>query len=211
VELIPTVISAGYAAGLNAYGTVLLLGLLGRVGFGEVPDALTTDSVMIAAGVMYVIEFVTDKVPILDNTWDLIHTLIRPAIGSVIGVEFADLDNAIGTETVLAGGAAGSTALVSHGLKAGLRLGINASPEPFTNIFASLVEDGIVAVVIALTLKEPLIALAVVLVLLAIGIGMVILLRKAIRRAMATRREKRGPLVEEERPQPSTGPDPPGG
>ena len=205
----PTVISAGYAAGLNAYGTVVLLGLLGRAGFGEVPDGLTTDSVMIGAGVMYAIEFVTDKVPYLDNTWDLLHTLIRPAIGSAIGVEFADLDQVTGTEEVLAGGGAGATALTSHALKAGTRLGINASPEPFSNIIASLVEDGIVAVVIALTLKEPLIALALVVVLLAIGVGMVLLLRKAIRRALAKRRERRGSLVEDEPPERPPG-DPPG-
>jgi hypothetical protein len=212
--LIPTVIGAGYAAGLNAYGTVLFLGLLGRVGFGEVPDALTTDSVLIGAGVMYAIEFVTDKVPYIDNTWDLVHTFVRPAIGSVIGVEFADLDRATGTTEALAGGSAGATALTSHALKTGLRLGINASPEPFSNIFVSLAEDGIVAVVVALVLKEPLIALAVVIVLIAIGIGLVLMLRAAIRRALAKRRERRGPLVEEEprpegRPGGRRGPPPP--
>jgi len=198
VELIPTVISAGYAAGINAYGTVLMLGLLGRAGFGEVPDGLTQDSVLIAAGVMYAIEFVTDKVPYLDNTWDLVHTLVRPAIGSVIGVEFADLDRAVGGEEVLAGGSAGATALASHTIKTGIRLGVNASPEPFSNIFISLAEDGLVAFVIALVLKEPLIALAIVLVLLAIGIGIVLLLRRAIKRALERRRRRRGPLVEEE-------------
>jgi hypothetical protein len=191
VELVPTTISAGYAAGLNAYGTVLMLGLLGRAGFGEVPEELTTTPILIAAGVMYVIEFGTDKVPLLDSTWDLLHTAIRPAIGSLIGVEFADLDKVTGPETVAVGGAGGATALVSHGLKAGLRLGINASPEPFSNIAVSLTEDGIVAGVIALVLKEPLIALAVVLVLLATGISLVIYLRKRIRRALARRRERR--------------------
>jgi hypothetical protein len=202
MELIPTVISTGYAAGINAYGTVLLLGLLGRAGFGEVPEGLTTDGVLIGAGVLYAIEFVTDKVPYLDNTWDLLHTLIRPAIGSAIGVEFADLDNAVGAEEVLAGGGAGATALTSHVIKAGLRLGINASPEPFSNIVVSLGEDGLVAVVIALALKEPLIALAIVIVALAIGIGLVLLMRKAIRRSLAKRRERKGALFEEEPPRP---------
>jgi len=191
VELIPTVISAGYAAGLNAYGTVVLLNLLGRSGFGDVPDPLMGDGVLIAAGVMYVIEFVTDKVPYVDNIWDAGHTLIRPAIGSLIGIEFAQFDNAVGTEEVLAGGAGGTTALASHMLKSGLRLGINASPEPVTNIAASVAEDGIVAVVIAFTLKEPLIALAIVIVLLGIGIAAVIWLRKRIRIAMEKAREKR--------------------
>jgi hypothetical protein len=198
VELIPTVISAGYAAGINAYGTVLMLGLLGRAGFGEVPEQLTTDSVLIAAGVMYAIEFVTDKVPYVDNTWDLISTLVRPAIGSVIGVEFAELDRAVGGEEVLAGGTAGATALASHAIKTSLRLGVNASPEPFSNIFISLAEDGLVAGIVALVLKEPLIALAIVIVLLATGIALVLLLRRAIIRAFARWRRRRGPLIEEE-------------
>jgi hypothetical protein len=148
---------------------------------------------------MYAIEFVTDKVPLLDNTWDLIHTLVRPAIGSAIGVEFAELDQAAGATEALAGGGAGATALTSHAIKAGVRLGINASPEPFSNILASLAEDGIVAGVIALTLKEPVVALAIVIVLLAIGIGLLMLLRRAIRRALAKRRQRRSPMVEQER------------
>jgi hypothetical protein len=191
VELIPTAISAGYAAGLNAYGTVVLLGLLGRTGFGEVPDELTSDAVIIGAAVMYAIEFVTDKVPYIDNAWDLLHTAIRPAIGSLIGVSFADLDQVTGSEEIAAGGAGGSTALVSHGLKMGLRLGINTSPEPVSNIVVSLTEDGIVAGVIALVLKEPLVALAAVIVLLAIGIGLVLFLRKRIKRALERRSDRK--------------------
>ena len=198
MELIPTVVSAGYAAGLNAYGTVALLGLLGRAGFGEVPEPLTSDGIIFGAAVMYAIEFVTDKVPYLDNTWDLLHTLVRPAIGSAIGVQFAELDRVTGAEEAVAGAGAGGTALTSHAIKAGMRLGINASPEPFSNILVSLAEDGVVAVVIALALKEPLIALALVVVLIAIGIGLVLLLRRAIRRALAKRRRRRGPLIEEE-------------
>ena len=203
MELIPTVISAGYAAGINAYGTVLMLGLLGRAGFGEVPEELTTSAVLIAAAVMFAIEFFTDKLPYLDNTWDAVHTFVRPAIGSVIGVEFADLDRAVGGEEVLAGGSAGATALASHTVKTGIRLGVNASPEPFSNIFISLAEDGLVAAMVALVLKEPLIALALTVVLLAIGIGILLMLRKAIRLALRRRRRRRGPLIEDEPPGPS--------
>jgi hypothetical protein len=191
MELVPTTISAGYAAGLNAYGTVFLLGLLGRAGFGEVPHDLTTGPILIAAGVMFAIEFITDKVPFLDSTWDLLHTAIRPVIGSLIGISFADLDRVTGPETIAIGGASGSTALVSHSLKAGIRLGINTSPEPVSNIVMSLLEDGVMAVVVALALKEPFIALAVVIVLLAIGIALVIYLRKWIKLALERRRARR--------------------
>jgi hypothetical protein len=191
MELVPTTISAGYAAGLNAYGTVFMLGLLGRAGFGEVPHDLTTTPILIAAGVMFAIEFVTDKVPLLDSTWDLLHTAIRPAIGGLIGVSFADLDRVTGIETVAAGGAGGTTALVAHGLKAGIRLGVNTSPEPVSNVVISLIEDALMAGVIALALKEPYVALAVVLVLLAIGVSLVLWLRKRIKLALERRRERR--------------------
>jgi Domain of unknown function (DUF4126) len=191
MELVPTAISAGYASGLNAYGTVFILGLLGRAGFGEVPDDLTTTPILVAAGVMFAIEFITDKVPLLDSTWDLLHTAIRPAIGSLIGVSFADLDQVTSAETVAAGGLGGSTALVAHGLKAGIRLGINTSPEPASNIVASLTEDSLVAFVVVLVLKEPFVALTVVIVLLAIGIGLVLFLRKRIMRALERRRARR--------------------
>jgi hypothetical protein len=191
MELVPTTISVGYAAGLNAYGTVFMLGLLGRAGFGQVPHELTTGPILIAAGVMFAIEFITDKVPLLDSTWDILHTAIRPAIGSLLGISFADLDKVTGPETVAVGGASGATALVAHGLKAGIRLGINTSPEPVTNIIASLTEDALMAGVVALALKEPFIALAVVVVLLAIGISLVIFMRNRIKRALARRRERR--------------------
>jgi hypothetical protein len=192
MELVPTVISTGYAAGINAYGTVVLLNLLGRAGFGEVPEPLMGDTILIGAAVMYAIEFVTDKIPYLDNLWDVAHTVVRPAVASLLGVEFAQFEQVSAAEEIVSGGAAGGTSLVSHGIKAGVRLGINASPEPVSNIFVSLIEDGVVAVVIALVLAEPLVALAVVTVLLAIGIGLLIMLRKAIRRAMRQRRGERG-------------------
>ena len=191
MELVPTTISLGYAAGLNAYGTVFMLGLLGRTGFGQVPHQLTTTPILIAAGVMFAIEFITDKVPLLDSAWDVLHTAIRPAIGSLLGISFADLDKVTGPEAVAVGGASGTTALVAHGLKAGIRLGINTSPEPVSNIIASLTEDGLMAAVVALALKEPFIALAVVIVLLAIGITLVLFLRSRIKRALARRRERR--------------------
>lgn len=183
MDLVPTILSTGWASGVNAYATVALLGLLGRAGVGEVPEPLMSDAVLYGALVMYAIEFVTDKIPYVDNTWDAVHTLIRPAIGSVLGVEFAGLDQVSGFEEVLAGGGAGGTALTSHAIKASLRLGINASPEPFSNIIASLTEDGLVALVVAFTLEEPLIALAIVIVLLALGIGLVVSLWKRIARA----------------------------
>src|SRR5688500_18762573 len=86
MEALPLVVSSGWAAGVNAYATVLLLGIFGRLGLGEVPDGLERTDVMVAAGALYAVEFVTDKIPYVDHLWDAIHTAIRPAIAGVIGV-----------------------------------------------------------------------------------------------------------------------------
>lgn len=190
MELIPTIFSTGWASGVNAYATVLLLGLLGRAGVGDVPDELTKDPVVIGAAVMYAIEFVADKVPYLDSTWDLAHTVIRPAIGSAIGVEFADLDTA---NAVLAGAGGGTTALASHSVKAGLRLAINTSPEPITNIIASLGEDVAAAGVTILALEYPKLAATVAAILLIAGSILVFALFKLIRLAYRRWREHRHP------------------
>ena len=82
MDLIPTLLSSGWASGVNAYLTVLVLGLGGRAGVAEVPEQLTETPVLAVAAVMFAVEFVTDKIPYLDNTWDAISTLIRPVIGA---------------------------------------------------------------------------------------------------------------------------------
>ena len=105
------------------------------------------------AAVMFAIEFVADKVPLFDSVWDVGQTFFRPADRRRgIGVEFAGADGDSSFDQALAGGGTGALALVSHGVKASLRLGINASPEPFTNIVASVGEDLAVGAVTALAL-----------------------------------------------------------
>jgi hypothetical protein len=183
VDLVPLAISGGWAAGVNAYGTVLLLGIFGRLGLGDVPDPLTSSGVIAAAAVMYAIEFVADKVPYLDSVWDLGHTIVRPAIGSAIGAAFGA--DSSGLEEALAAAGSGTTALASHGVKALLRLGVNVSPEPASNIAVSLTEDGLVAGVVALIVTHPVIALIIVSLLLAAGIALVLAIRRRIAQALA--------------------------
>ncbi len=180
MELAPTIFSAGWAAGVNSYATVALLGILGKAGVGDVPQPLTRNPVIGVALVMFAVEFIADKIPYLDTTWDLVHTAIRPAVGSVLGVEFADLDQA---DAVLGGLGGGTTALASHTVKAGVRLGINTSPEPVTNIVASLLEDLAASVVVVLLLEHPVLAASIAGILLIAGVLAVIALASAIRRA----------------------------
>lgn len=191
MDLAPTLLSTGWASGVNAYATVLVLGLMGRAGVGEIPDELQREPILIGAGVMYAIEFITDKIPLIDNTWDLISTAIRPAIGTALGVEFAEVDQLAGHEEALAGFGSGATALVSHSIKAALRLGLNASPEPFSNIIVSLGEDVAVAGVVALAVENPVPAAIIAVLLMATGIALIVFIWKRVRRAWSNWRERR--------------------
>lgn len=187
---LPLVVTGGLASGINAYLVVLLTGLLGRLGgFEGVPDALERTDVIVAAAALFLIEFVTDKIPYVDSLWDSIHTVIRPAIGATLGALIAgdasSLDQAFWAAT------GGVSALASHTVKAGFRVAVNTSPEPVTNVATSLTEDVAVAGVITLAAYHPWAALAIALVLFAIGATVVIVLARQIRSFFARRRARR--------------------
>ena len=175
--MVPLVLSNGWAAGVNAYAVVLILGLAGRLELADAPEPLMRTDVLLAAGGLYAVEFVTDKIPYVDSVWDAAHTAIRPTIAATLGALLAG-DAETLTQALAAAGA-GGTALASHAVKAGLRVAINTSPEPVTNITASLVEDFLVAVVVVLALSYPWVALALAAALLAGGL---ILVSRLLRR-----------------------------
>ena len=186
-ELLPFVFTSGWASGVNAYATVLLLGLLGRfAGVDAVPPGLERTDVLVVAALLYAAEFVTDKIPYVDSTWDAVHTAIRPTVGAVIALLAAGETDSLETAVLTATG--GVTALLSHLVKAGLRIAVNTSPEPASNIVVSAGEDFSVAAVIALVVAAPWVAAAVALVLLLTGGTLVWLLAGRIRRALRRRR-----------------------
>jgi hypothetical protein len=193
MDLVSTLVSSGWASGVNAYLTVALMSLLGRAGVGDVPEELQSNGVLAAALALYAIEFVVDKVPLLDSAWDALHTLVRPAIASAIGVAVGGEMGAVGAEEVFAGGGAGAMAFASHAVKAGIRLGVNTSPEPASNIFVSLLEDGLVAGVVILALEHPVPAAVIAVLLLLTGAALVVFLYKRIRRGYAYVRRRLAP------------------
>ena len=182
--------SSGWASGVSAYLAVLQLGVLGRFfGADAVPDALTRTDVMVTAAILYAIEFVTDKIPYVDNVWDAVHTVIRPTIGAVLGLLVAGEADTL--EQAMAATTGGLTALASHLCKAAARLVINLSPEPVTNITASLGEDLAVGTVIAVVVVSPWTAASVAALLLAIGGYVLWRVHRRIRRAIASLRARR--------------------
>jgi hypothetical protein len=175
------VFASGWASGVNAYLVVLVLGIVGRVTeLDQVPHALTRTDVLVVAGVLYGMEFVADKIPYVDSTWDAVSTAIRPTAGAVIAVLVSG--DATSLEQAVYGVVGGGTALASHAVKAGLRLAVNTSPEPVTNAGASVGEDLTVLGVVMLAVYHPWLALVVCVVLLAVGVTLLVLVFRRVRR-----------------------------
>ena len=175
MELLPVVLASGWASGINAYLVVLVLGLIGRFGqVAEIPLGLTRTDVLVVAAILYVVELVADKIPYFDSLWDAVSTAIRPTVGAVIGLLMAQDAPTLQQAVLAASG--GAAALISHLVKGGLRLIINTSPEPASNIAVSVGEDVAVAGVTTLAVLNPGLALAIAALLLVTGILLLVLL-----------------------------------
>ncbi len=200
VSVIPLVFTSGWASGINAYAVVLLLGLFGATGVSdEVPAALQRTDVLIVAGVLFLCEAVADKIPYVDSVWDTAHTVIRPVAGAVVATLLAGESGSL--PELAAGAIGGSTALMSHLVKAGTRMAVNTSPEPFSNIGLSIAEDLGVAGIVTFAVFNPVAAAVIAAVLLALGIVTVLFLASRIRRFLRRRAQRRA----EKRPAPAGG------
>jgi hypothetical protein len=179
-----------FAAGVNLYATVAILGLAARFDWVALPPQFAVfDSnwVIGIAAACYVIEFVADKVPWVDTAWDAVHTVIRPLGGAFIAVTtLGETSPAAQAAAALLGG---GVAAASHVTKASARVAANTSPEPFSNWALSLFEDVFVVGLGTLALAFPLLAFGV-----AVGLlGLIAVFSLAIVRAFRRRRERRAP------------------
>ena len=181
MELLPMTFASGWASGINAYATVFILGLLGRyAGTGGVPEGFMRTDVLIIMGVLALLELIADKIPVVDSIWDVPSTVIRPVAGAVIGALIAGAQGDLLTISLAAVG--GVTALLSHLSKAGIRLAINTSPEPASNVAASVAGDvGVVSVTTRAVLL-PVVAASIALVLLIIMMWLAWVLMSRIKR-----------------------------
>lgn len=177
-----------FAAGLNLYATVAMLGLAARFDWVALPPqfSLFDNSWVIGVALaLYVVEFVADKIPIVDTIWDVVHTAIRPLGGALIAVtSLGEASPGVQGLVALLGG---TLAAGSHLTKAGTRAAANTSPEPFSNWLLSLAEDGFVVALGVLALSYPMVALAIVLVSMALIVAFATVLIRAIRRRFARR------------------------
>jgi Domain of unknown function (DUF4126) len=168
ISTIAIAMGSSWVSGINLYACVATLGLLARFSHLKLPgelEVLTSWWIIGIATALYVVEFVADKIPIVDSTWDVIHTFIRVPAGAVLAAaSFGDFDRSIQVTAFLLGG---SLALSSHGTKAATRAVLNASPEPVSNSVASVLEDILAVVSIVSAVFAP------ILLFLIIGAGLV--------------------------------------
>jgi len=187
--LLSHTVPLAFAAGLNVYATIAVIGLSGRFDLVSLPESLRVFENPWVIGIalaMYAIEFVADKVPWFDSVWDAVHTLIRPLGGALIAVTALGGD-ASPAATTIAALIGGSTALTTHLTKAGARAAANTSPEPFSNWLLSLGEDVVAMSISYLALKHPVLALTIAGTLLLLIVACASLIVRALRRRLATR------------------------
>ncbi|MEW2119581.1 DUF4126 domain-containing protein [Streptomyces sp. NPDC005474] len=190
MSVLPLVFTSGWASGINAYAVVLLLGIFGATGLSDdVPESLQRPEVLIAAGVLFLCEAVADKIPYVDSVWDAVHTVIRPVSGAVVGALLAGQSGSL--SDLAAGAIGGSTALASHAVKAGTRMAVNTSPEPFSNVVVSLAEDLGVAGIVTFAMFHPQAAAIVAGTLLLTGLVVLYFLVSRIRRFLRRRADRR--------------------
>lgn len=170
-QLIALAAVLGFASGIRLYAVLLIVGLVGYAGWVQLPAGLAILQhpwVLGASAAMFLVEFVADKVPGIDSVWDGIQTFIRiPAGAALAAGVFGGMDSAVWT--TMAAILGGSLAATSHFTKAGTRAAANTSPEPFSNFGLSVAEDVSTVGLLWLVLTHPLVALALVVVLVLLA------------------------------------------
>ena len=190
ISTLAIAMGAGWVSGINLYAAVATLGLLGRFAHLRLPgelDVLTSWWIIGLAVGLYLVEFIADKVPYVDNVWDAVHTFIRVPAGAVLAATaFGDFDRGVQVAAFLLGG---GLALSAHGTKASARAAINLSPEPASNIVVSLTEDVIAVGSMLLSVFAPFILFAVIAIFLTISFLMLRKIMNAMKAMMGRLRQ----------------------
>ncbi len=173
-QLIALAGALGWASGIRLYLVVMLTGLAGFFGWVQLPQGLhllANPVVLGVSGFMVFIEFFADKIPGLDSLWDVVHGVIRIPAGAALAAGVFGADSGVmGLVAALMGGTLAAT---SFAAKATSRAAINTSPEPFSNIGASLVEDGIVPLGLWMAIAHPIVFVVLLALVLALSIWLI--------------------------------------
>ncbi len=178
-----SIIPLAFAAGVNVYATVAVVGLCSHYGLVTLPEQFRAFDHPVVIGValtMFVVEFFADKIPWFDSVWDVVHTLVRPLGGALVAV--TAMGDASPAATTLAGLLGGSIAMTTHLTKAGTRAAANTSPEPFSNWLLSLSEDALAVGISYAAVTHPMLALTIAVLLLAVIVACASIVIRAVRR-----------------------------
>jgi hypothetical protein len=181
-QLIALAGALGWASGVRLYLVVLLTGLAGYMGWVNLPQGLhllAHPVVLGASGFMVFVEFFADKIPGLDSLWDVVHSVIRIPAGAALAASVFSADS--GAMSLVAALLGGSLAATSFAAKATSRAAINTSPEPFSNVGASLLEDGLVPLALWLAVAHPFVFGVALSVLVVLSVLLTIVLFKFLR------------------------------
>ncbi|MBL0421747.1 DUF4126 domain-containing protein [Ramlibacter sp. AW1] len=181
-ELLALAAALGWASGLRLYAVLFLTGLAGYLGWIQLPPGLQVlqhPLLMAASGFMLFVEFFADKVPLVDSVWDGLQTFVRIPAGAALAA------GALGAEGTLAATLAalvgGGLAATSHAAKMTTRAAINTSPEPFSNVGVSLLEDGFVVFMLWLATEQPLLFALVLALSVVMAVVLVVVLFRFLR------------------------------
>ena len=194
-HLIAIAAALGWARGLRHYAVVFLTGLAGSLGWVPLPaglQVLQNPWVLGASGLMLVLEFFADKIPLVDSVWDALHTLVRIPAGAVLAASVFGLDQ--GTTSLVAALLGGTLAATSHLAKASTRAAVNTSPEPFSNIGLSLAGDAAVPAMLWLSWMHPAWFFGALVLALAVMVVLIVVMMKFVR-ALLRRVAGRGAAV----------------
>jgi hypothetical protein len=189
IALLGRTAAFSFAAGVNLYATVAVIGLAARFDWVLLPpqfEIFASPLVIAVALVLYLVEFLADKVPYVDTAWDIAHTIVRPLGGAFVAV--ASVGETSPAAQGLAALVGGSLAAGSHLTKAGTRAVANTSPEPLSNWALSLAEDGLVVGLGILALTYPVTALVVTIVLVGLMAVFAAAIVRAVRRRFSSLR-----------------------
>jgi hypothetical protein len=181
-QLLALAAALGWASGIRLYLVVFLTGMAGWLGWLPLPAGLQMlqhPLVLMGSGFMLFVEFFADKIPGLDSLWDLVHSVIRVPAGAALAAGVFGADNAtMGMVAALLGGTLAAT---SYATKATTRAAVNTSPEPFSNIAVSLLEEGLVMGMMWLSTHYPMAFWVVLGVVLLLSILLLVVLMRFLR------------------------------
>ena len=181
-HLLAIAAALGWASGLRLYAVLFLMGLAGYLGWIDLPSGLKLLQhpwMLGASGFMLAVEFLADKIPGVDSLWDVVHTLIRVPAGAALAAAVFGADQA--TWAAIAAVLGGSLAATSHVAKTATRAAVNASPEPFSNLFLSFLGDAVVPGTLWLAAAHPVAAIVVLAFATLAMLAIIVLLMKVLR------------------------------